>query len=66
MKRAKQERMEELKVSVSAEVLAALDDFARAQGLSRADAVRAALFNSPPVVHFLTHGRVSSRDVLGP
>jgi hypothetical protein len=66
MKRTKQERMEQLKVSVPPEVLAALDDFARAQGLSRADAVRAALLYSPPVARFLTHGPVASRDVLGP
>ena len=66
MKHGKQQHTEELKVSLSPEVMAALDDFARAQGLSRADAVRAALFSCPSVVHFLTHGPVSSRDVLGP
>lgn len=66
MKRSKQHRTKELKVDLSPEVMAALDDFARAQGLSRADAVRAALFSCPSVVHFLTHGPVSFRDVLGP
>jgi hypothetical protein len=66
MKRSRHQRTEELKVIVSTEVMAALDDFARAQGLSRAEALRAALLDSPPVARFLTHGPVASRDVLGP
>jgi Ribbon-helix-helix protein, copG family len=66
MKRNKQQRAGELKVSLSSEVMAAVDDFARAQGLSRAEAVRAALFYCPSVANFITHGPVSSRDVLGP
>jgi hypothetical protein len=66
MKRSKHPRMEQLTVTVSAEVMAALNDFARAQGLSRAEAVRTALFYSPAVARFLAHGPVASRDVLGP
>jgi len=54
--------MEELKITVSPKVLAALDDYARARGVSRADA----LLDSPPVARWLTHGPVASRDVLGP
>lgn len=66
MKRSKQQGPEELQVRLSPEVMAVLDDFARAQGLSRADAVRAALFCCPSVVRVLAHGPVSFRDVLGP
>ncbi|HTW73409.1 MAG TPA: hypothetical protein VMD56_00630 [Steroidobacteraceae bacterium] len=62
MKRPKGRHMEELKITVSPKVLAALDDYARARGVSRADA----LLDSPPVARWLTHGPVASRDVLGP
>ncbi|MGH8207664.1 MAG: ribbon-helix-helix protein, CopG family, partial [Steroidobacteraceae bacterium] len=37
MKRSKAHGMEQITVAVSAELAAALDEFARSQGLSRAD-----------------------------
>jgi len=66
MKRSKSHGMEQIKVTVSAEVVAALDEYARAQGLSRADAVRVALCSVPQVRSALSRTPVSSRDVLGP
>ncbi len=66
MKRSKVPHTEELKIAVSSKVLAALDDYARAEGLSRADALKAVLLDSPPLARFLEHGPVASRDVLGP
>lgn len=58
--------MEQIKVTLSSDVVAALDEYARSQGLSRADAVRMALCSAPQVRNALTRAPVSSRDVLGP
>jgi hypothetical protein len=58
--------MEEIKVEVSSDVLAALDDFARVHGLSRAQAARMMLSSAPEVAHALLRAPVSGRDVLGP
>ncbi|MGH8143754.1 MAG: ribbon-helix-helix protein, CopG family [Steroidobacteraceae bacterium] len=66
MKRSKAHGMEQIKVTVSSELVAALDEFARSQGLSRADAVRMALYSAPQVRSALTQTPVSSRDVVGP
>jgi hypothetical protein len=65
MKRSKS-RTAEIKVTVSCEVIAALDDYARSQGLSRADAARVALYSAPQVARVLGQGPVALRDVLGP
>jgi len=66
MKRSKSHGMEQINVTVSSEVVAALDEYARAQGLSRADAARVALCSAPQVRCALNRTPVSSRDVLGP
>lgn len=66
MKRSKGHGMEEIRIELSAEVLAALDDYARSHGLSRAEAVRVALCSAPQVAPQLTRAPVSARDVLGP
>lgn len=66
MKRSKGHNMEELKVDVSSELLAALDKYAHSQGLSRAEAARLALCSAPQVAKVLTRAPVSGRDVLGP
>ncbi|HEX4025118.1 MAG TPA: ribbon-helix-helix domain-containing protein [Steroidobacteraceae bacterium] len=66
MKRSRSHGMEQIKVTVSSEVMAALDEYARSQGLSRADAVRAALCSAPQVRSALSRTPVSSRDVVGP
>ena len=66
MKRSKSLRMEEMKVELTAEVVAALDDFARCHGLSRAEALRVAVYSAPQVAKALTRAPVSARDVLGP
>lgn len=65
MKRSKS-RTAQIKVTVSCEVMAALDDYARAQGLSLSDAARMALYCAPQVARALGHGPVALRDVLGP
>jgi hypothetical protein len=56
----------QLRLTVSCEVLAALDDYARSQGLSRRDAARVALYSAPQVARALGHGTVALRDVQGP
>jgi len=66
MRRSKSHRMEEIKVELSSEVVAALDDYARCHGLSRAEAARVALCSAPQVAKLLTRAPVSARDVLGP
>jgi len=67
MKRSKRQGTQtELKITVPPALVAVLDDYARAQGLSRADAVRMALYSAPQLARALTHLPVSARDVLGP
>jgi hypothetical protein len=65
MKRSKG-RTAQIKLMVSCEVIAALDDYARTQGLTLSDAARVALYSAPQVAHVLGHGPVALRDVLGP
>lgn len=65
MKRSKGHTAQ-LKLTVSCEVIAALDDYARSQGLSLRDAARVALYSAPQVAHVIGHGPVPLRDVLGP
>lgn len=60
------QRMQELKVAVPAGLVAALDHFAVAKGLSRAEAIRLALCSEPLVDDVMHGGGVASRDVLGP
>jgi hypothetical protein len=59
-------RTTQIKLTVSCEVIAALDDYARTQGLSRSDAARMALYSAPQVARVLGQGPVALRDVLGP
>lgn len=65
MKRVKN-RTAQLRLTVSCEVIAALDDYARSQGLTLRDAARVALYSSPQLARALGHGPVALRDVLGP
>ena len=58
--------MEEIKLTVSSELAAALDDFARSQGVSRDEAVRLALYSTPALARVLRQAPVSGRDVTGP
>jgi hypothetical protein len=66
MKRSKARGMEEIKLTVSSGVAAALDEYARSLGLSRADAIRVALCSAPQMRSALSRAPVSSRDVVGP
>jgi hypothetical protein len=65
MKRSKG-RTAQLKLTVSCEVIAALDDYARTEGLTLSDAARIALYSAPQVARALGQGPVALRDVLGP
>ncbi|HWG77351.1 MAG TPA: hypothetical protein VN660_11250 [Steroidobacteraceae bacterium] len=56
----------QLKLEVSCEVIAALDDYARSQGLTLRDAARMALYSAPQLARALGHGPVPLRDVVGP
>jgi len=58
--------MAELTVGVPAPLLAAIDEYARAQGVSRAEATGLLLYSAPWVAERIAHAGVSSRDVLGP
>jgi len=65
MKRSKSHTAQ-IKLTVSCEVIAALDDFARSQGMTLSDAARVALYSAPQVARALREGPVALRDVLGP
>jgi hypothetical protein len=58
--------MAELSVGVPASLLTAIDEYARAQGVSRAEATGLLLYSAPWVAQRIAHAGVSSRDVLGP
>ena len=65
MKRTKS-RTAQIKLTVSCEVIAALDDYARTQGMTLSDAARMALYSAPQVARAIGHGPVALRDVQGP
>ena len=65
MKQSKRQTAE-ITLNVSSEMLAVLDAYARNQGISRADAARAALYSAPQIARTLVQGPVALRDVLGP
>lgn len=60
--------MQELRVVVPARLLAALDDYARSRGVSRAEAVRDALCCGPLVgtLMRMSEAGISLSDVVGP
>ncbi len=66
MKQSKNQSSE-IKLTVSDEVLAVLDAYARTEGISRAEAARAMVLSSAPqLARKLGQGPVALRDVLGP
>jgi hypothetical protein len=66
MKHSKNQ-LAQIKLTVSDEVLAVLDAYARTEGISRAEAARAmVLCCTPQLARKLGQGPVALRDVLGP
>ncbi len=65
MKRSKG-RTAQIKLTVSSEVIAALDHYARVEGLSRSDAARVALYSAPQVLQALGQGAGRAARRAGP
>jgi hypothetical protein len=58
--------LEEITLSVPAGLVAALDEYARAHGLTRAEAAGMALYSAPEVASMVFGADVALRDVVGP
>jgi hypothetical protein len=58
--------MAKVELQIPSRVVAALDRYARAEGLSRSEAARFALCCGPTVTGFLDRQGVPSADVVGP
>jgi hypothetical protein len=62
----RQAPMVRIDLEVPANILEALDSYARAAGVSRAEAARFALCCGPTIAEFLDRQGVPSADVVGP
>jgi hypothetical protein len=58
--------IEEITLSVPAGLVAALDEYARAHGVTRAEAAGMALYSAPEVASMVFGADVALRDVAGP
>ena len=58
--------IEEITLSVPAGLVAALDEYARAHGITRAEAAGMALYSAPEVASMVFGADVALRDVVGP